>query len=119
MQGTFKNAQLVAMRSSLDPLLSHTGIVGYVAARNARTIDNALIEYYETRNRLVQKYGVEENGEVKLAIVSPEFAKFSEEFSPIQNLEQTIEIMTINDEQAISSNLSGEEMLATYWMLED
>ena len=119
MTKKFKNAQLVAMRQSLEPLLKHTGIVGYVAARNARTIDTALYEYYDARNQLVAKYGVEEDGEIKLSIISPAFAEFSQEFAPIQDVEQELEIITINSEQAISSNLLGEEMLAVNWMLED
>lgn len=119
MKKTFKNAQLVAMQTALEPLLKHQGFIGYAAAKNMRTITEALIEYYEVRNELIRKYGEVKDGEIKLSYQSPQFAKFSEEFAPIQNVEQEIDIVMIPYDQVINSNLLGEDMLAANWMLED
>ena len=56
----YKNAQLAAMLDSLEPLMKRKDSIGYIAARNARIISDALREYFDFRNELVRKYGEED-----------------------------------------------------------
>lgn len=123
MQKTLKNAQMAAMRNQLQPLLSHRDKIGYVAARNYRMLSECLVEYNTFRNSLIEKYGEEgknEDGQPVLQIKmdSPNFKQFCDELAPFNEMEHTVELMTAKYEDAIGC-LSGEEILAVDWMLED
>ena len=123
MQKTLKNAQMAVMRNQLQPLLSHRDKIGYVAARNYRMLSECLVEYNTFRNSLIEKYGEEgknEDGQPVLQIKmdSPNFKQFCDELAPFNEMEHTVELMTAKYEDAIGC-LSGEEILAVDWMLED
>lgn len=125
MKKKLKNSQMVLMRKSLEPLLSHRDKIGYVAARNCRLLSNSLVEYETFRRKLIDKYGTpdeDENGTligtVSIKMDSLDFKAFCDEMAPFNEIEHEVELMTCKYEDAIGC-LTGEEILAVDWMLED
>lgn len=118
MLKTYRNAQLDTMVATLRPMLERRDKIGYIAARNTRIIMEALTEYYNFRNELVEKYGEEIGGQMQLALTSPNFKQFSQEFSDIQNAQQDLDLMTLEYDDVIGE-LSGEEILLIDWMLKE
>lgn len=123
MKKTLKNSQMVFMRSQLTPLLSHRDKIGYIAARNVRILSNNLTEYEMFRNQLIEKYGedgTDEHGRPtkQIKVGSPNFQKFCDEMAPFNEMEHEVDLMTGKFKDAIGC-LSGEEILAIDWMLED
>lgn len=126
MKQKITNFKMEIMLEQLKPLLSLRNKVGYAAARNTRTLRNALTEYLLFKRELIEKYGepdIDINGKSKGTISidknSPNFAAFSEEFEQIRSIEHEIDLMTLKYDEVIGV-LSGEEILALDdWMLVD
>lgn len=118
-----KNSEINLMLHQLRPVLSNRNKVGYVAARNYRILSDALIEYNQFKNDLIKEYGSEttdENGDITIGIKidGPNFRTFCEKLQPINNVEQDISLIKAKYEDVIDV-LSGEEILAIDWMLEE
>jgi len=125
MEKTLKNSQMSLMLQQLRPLLSHRDKIGYAAARNYRFLSDSLTEYETFKRGLVEKYGrpdLDENGNdmgtISIQVGSPDFKAFCDELQPFNEMEHTVELMTAKYEDAVGC-LSGEEILAVDWMLED
>lgn len=123
MKKTLKNSEVFERLHSLKPLLSRRDKIGYVAARNYRFLSNSLVEYETIRRNLIEKYGEEGKGEdgaptYTLKMDSPNFKKFCDELAPFNEMEHEVELMAAKYDDAVG-NLSGEEILAIDWMLED
>ena len=123
MKKTFKNSQMLLMRSQLKPLLSRRDKIGYIAARNYRMLSDCLTEYDTFRNSLITKYGEDvkdENGASgkMLKMDSPNFLKFCDDLAPFNEMEHEVELMTAKYDDVVG-HLSGEEILNIDWMLED
>lgn len=123
MKKKLKNAQMAEMLSQLRPLLPHRDKIGYVAARNFRILSECLTEYETFRSNLIEKYGEEiqdDHGRpiIGVKIDSPNFKAFCDEIAPFNEMEHEVELMTAKYEDIIGC-LSGEEILAVDWMLEE
>ena len=123
MKKTLKNSEVFERLHSLKPLLSRRDKIGYIAARNYRFLSNSLVEYETIRLSLIEKYGEEgkdEHGAPNyiLKMDSPNFKQFCDELAPFNEMEHDVELMTAKYDDA-AGNLSGEEILAIDWMLED
>lgn len=125
MKKTLKNSKMNEMLYQLKPLLDRRDLIGYIAARNYRALTNCLTEFTTFRDDLIRKYGTpdkDENGNelstISLKVNSPNFKKFCEEIEPFNNMEHEVELMTAKYESVVG-NLSGDEILAIDWMLED
>lgn len=125
MKKKLKNIQMDQMLNSLRSILSHKDKIGYYAARNYRLLEDSLIEYQNFKNSLIAKYGttdVDADGNelqtISIKVGSENFDKFIEELEPFNNIEHEVELMIAKYEDAIGC-LSGEEILAIDWMLED
>lgn len=123
MKKTLKNAQMAGMLSQIRPILSKRDKIGYVAARNYRVLAECLTEYEAFRNSLIEKYGEETTDEhgratAGIKIESPKFKEFCDEMAPFNEMEHEVELMTAKYAETIGC-LSGEEILAIDWMLED
>ena len=99
------------------------GGIGYIAARNYRFLSNSLVEYETIRLSLIEKYGEEgkdERGQPTfvLKMESPNFKTFCDELAPFNEMTHEVELMTAKYSEA-EGNLTGEEILAIDWMLED
>jgi hypothetical protein len=121
----FKNIEIEQMIAKLKPLLPHRDRIGYIAARNTRILSDALTEYFEFKNRLIEKYGEKDKDAdgnelqtVSLKFDSPNFKEFQKEFNPIADVEQDIQIMTLKYNDIIGL-ISGTEILELSWMFED
>lgn len=125
MVKVFTNAKMAEMLFQLKPVLAQRNRIGYMAARNYRAISNSLIEYEAFRRELLEKYG-EVGGDpdgtgqpcISIKIGSPNFKQFCEELEVYSNMEHDVELMIAKYEDAVGV-LSGEEILAIEWMLED
>lgn len=53
-----------------------------------------------------------------LKMDSPNFKQFCDELAPFNEMEHEVELMTAKYDE-VAGNLSGEEILAIDWMLED
>ena len=118
-----KNLQMVEMIKNLKPLLSRTDMFGYVAARNTRILSNQLTEYNKVYDELLTRFSKtqkDENGEevFGISVGTPEFQSFCDALEPFANIEHEVELMTMKYEETIGC-LSGEEILALEWMLEE
>ena len=121
----YKNIEMENMAGTLRKHLDRQDVIGYAAARNTRILANELQEYTATRNRLVQKYGVEEldedgapTGVVEVRFDSEEFPKFLEELDGFAKIEHDPPLFKIKYEEAIG-RLTGTELLEIEWMFED
>lgn len=125
MKKKLKNIQMDHMINSLQKVLSHRDKIGYYAARNYRILNDSLIEYQNFKNSLIAKYGttdVDSDGKelqtISIKVGSQNFDDFLKELEPFNNIEHEVELMIAKYEDAIGC-LSGEEILAIDWMLED
>ena len=121
----FTNEQMGRMIETLKTLLPQRNKAGYVAARNTRLLMTELTEFNNIRNELIRKYGkpdVDEDGRelgtVSIDIGSEEFRKFTEEIGEYINIEHDVQIMKMKYDEVVGI-LSGEEILALDWMLEE
>lgn len=120
---TLKNLEMVNMVRQLQPLLSHKDLFGYVAARNTRILNEQLTEYTRVNREMLERFGTErlgENGVTELVVEvnTPAFKQFCEALEPFAGIEHEVELMTMKYEDTINC-LSGEEILALEWMLEE
>ncbi len=123
MKKVLKNSSMVEMLRQLQPILSHRDKLGYVAARNYRTLSNSLIEYDTIRRSLIEKYGEEGKDRdgtptVSIKVGSPNFKMFCDELAPFNEMEHEVELMLAKYDDAVGC-LTGEEILGVDWMLED
>lgn len=125
MKKKLKNIQMDQMINSLQKVLSHRDKIGYYAARNYRILNDSLVEYQNFKNSLIAKYGttdVDADGNelqtISIKVGSQNFDDFLKELEPFNNIEHEVELMIAKYEDAIGC-LSGEEILAIDWMLED
>ena len=119
------NLEIRAKLLSLQPILNQRGVIGYIAARNARVLTNALTEYSRFEREAIIKYGtsdLDSNGKslgtTSIKPSSDKFDQFIKEMDPLQKIQQDISI-TIAKYDDVIGVLSGEEILAIDWMLED
>ncbi|MCD8119767.1 MAG: hypothetical protein LUE29_09880 [Lachnospiraceae bacterium] len=125
MKKIYTNAALGDMLRTLRPFMSRKDKIGYISARNCRTITNALIDYNKFRDDLIKKYGEpdhdEEGNELPTSSIklnSPNFKLFCDELAPINMVEQELDLMTLNYSEVFEV-LSGDEIFSIDWMLED
>ena len=123
MKKKLKNSEVLVYLKSLKPLLARRDKIGYVAARNYRFLSNSIVEFDTIRLSLIEKYGEKGKDErgaptYTLKMDSPNFQQFCDELAPFNEMEHEVELMMAKYDDAIG-NLSGEEILAIDWMLED
>ena len=117
---TLKNCRMMEMANSLQPILTHRDKLGYYAARNTRILRDTLTEYITIRDQAFRKYGTPkpDTNQLVLNPRSPVFQKFCDEMVPFDNIEHEVSLHICKFEDAIDC-LTGEEILAIDWMLED
>lgn len=119
-----KNMEMVVMLHQLQPILAHKDIFGYAAARNARLLSDSLTEYEQVKSDLIERFGTEvtdkETGLITRAVKvgTPEFKDFCDAMEPFNEIEHEVDLMTMKYQDTINC-LTGEEILAISWMLED
>lgn len=118
----FKNRELDMMLNQLEPLLDRTDIIGYAAARNARSIRGLCGEYVTIKEKLISDLGnhvLDENGNpthiIELGPDSEKFDEFIESIEPIASIEHDFFPFVIKHEDGIGV-LSGRQFLELEWM---
>lgn len=99
------------------------GGIGSATSPPETTAFSPLVEYETIRLSLIEKYGEEgkdERGQPTfvLKMESPNFKTFCDELAPFNKMTHEVELMTAKYSEA-EGNLTGEEILAIDWMLED
>lgn len=117
------NIKMEQMLMALKPILPQRNKIGYIAARNTRVLNDALTEYFQFKNQLIEKYGEADKDEkgrdsISIKFDSPNFEQFNKEFTEFGTIEQDVSIMKLKYEEVIGF-LNGEEILNLSWMLED
>lgn len=117
---TYTNAQLERMMASASAHLERRDLIGYVCARNYRAISDAIVDYLAMKNALLHEYG-KTDGIGKMPYIDPSmsgYAEFIARYEPIANVEQDVTIMPLRYTDVVGE-LTGQEILAIDWMLED
>lgn len=119
------NLEIENMLIDLRPLLERKGVTGMVAARNTRILSDLVQEYAMKKQELIVKYGTpsldtngNETDEVSVVPGTEGFDKLLEELTPFAELEHEFNVMTVPIEK-VMDDLTGAEMLALEWMLEE
>lgn len=119
------NFEIDAMVYAMRPLLERKGLVGMVAARNTRVMCDTIQEYASTKAELIRKHGSESvsedgtpTGEIHIEEGGDAFREFMAELEPYASMSHEIDVMTV-PVRDVMSDLTGSEMLALEWMLED
>lgn len=116
---TYTNAQFEHMMASASAHLDRRDLIGYVCARNVRILRDALAEYVDAKNTLLAECGgVRDDGVPYIEPSMPRYVEFVERFEPIASVEQEVTIMPLRYNDVVGV-LTGEEILAIDWMLED
>ena len=125
MARAYKNIEMEQMISALEPFLERTDKIGYAAARNTRILRSCAKEYFDRRERLIEKYGqpqVDDGGNLtgltELRIGSPEFIEYAVEIEEWATIEHEPDLFLIKYDEAIGK-LSGAELLSIDFMFED
>lgn len=115
----YTNFKMEKMLRDLKPVLQYRGKAGYAAARNTRILCDTLTEFFQFRDDLIRKYGVEDgNGRIVITPENEKFYVFNEKLNKIGEIEHEVNLMSLKYDEVIEV-LSGEEMLNLEWMLED
>lgn len=120
----YTNFQMENMVASLQPLLDRVDVVGYVAARNFRSLQRELEDYFKFKNKLITELGSEEldesgnpTGNVSIKVGSKEFDAFIEKMQPIGESRCYPALFKLDPEECVDK-LSGSQMLAYEWMID-
>ena len=118
------NFQMERMVESLKPLLNRADVVGYVAARNVRSLQGELEEYFQMKNKFITDLGTEElddsgnpTGNISIKVGSREFDTFLEKMNPIAEARCYPTLFKLDPDECID-RLSGEQMLEYEWMID-
>lgn len=119
MKKTFTNFKMEELVLQMGPLLRQRGKLGYAAARNYRTLTDALTEYQQFKDELICKYGEKEaDGRFAITRDNPHRKEFMEELKVLGEIKQEVEVHMASMNEAMQV-LTGEELLISDWMLEE
>lgn len=120
----YTNFQMENMLNSLQPFIGRSDVVGYVAARNIRSLRGELEDYFVMKDKLITELGSEElddagnkTGNVSIAVGTKEFDAFMEKMEPIGKTRCYPTLFKLNAEECID-RLSGKQMLEFEWMID-
>lgn len=114
---SFTNYELELMLNNLQPVLKLRTTAGYKAAINARRIGEAITEYTQVKNSLIDEFGEETDGGKMVSPDASNFAEFLAKFNEIALIEQDIDLLKASKEE-VEGVLSGEEILACDWFID-
>ena len=115
------NEEFSRLIESIHPLLDRTDIIGYAVARNMRIISNEIQEYLTIKEIKMREFGeIDPNDPNRLLISvdSENYMKFVASMEEIAQVKHTVDVFKIKYDQ-VAGILSGNDILAIDWMLED
>lgn len=120
----YTNYQMEAMAESLQPILPRRDIAGYAAARNMRALLVELADYLDYKEGLINEYGEDEledgkpTGRKYVSEQSPLFEEFKSRLDEVGRIEAEPTLLHLKYPEIVEK-LSGEEILALDWMLDE
>ena len=95
--------------------LRETGRLGYAIAKNMRKIREEIQEYLDKRDEAAMRHGeVTPDGRFR---VEPEnVGAYLQEFAALNDIENDIDIMTVDTETFCGGGLTAQDMYALAWM---
>lgn len=114
------NRQMEQMLVSLEGLLGYYGKFGYAIAVNYHNLSEAAAPYITMRNAFMESHDFgepDENGLVKVAIDSPEYAEFMQGAGSILDEEADVDIRKVPPED-VPEGITASRLLSIFWMLE-
>lgn len=123
---TAKNSELNLYLNNMSNFLNRSDIVGYICARNSRVILDALVEYQDVQHKLINELGKEifddegkPTGQMGINVSDKEnFEKFLSGIKPYADIEQRVDILTLNYDE-VQGILTGSEILLLDFMCID
>ena len=123
---TAKNSELNLYLNNMSNFLNRSDIVGYICARNSRVILDALVEYQDVQHKLINELGKEifddegkPTGQMGINVSDKEnFEKFLSGIKPYADIEQKVDILTLNYDE-VQGILTGSEILLLDFMCID
>lgn len=119
------NQRITELVPTLEPLLERRDRIGYVAARNTRTMLDATAEYERRRDELIQEHGTpgtdedgNETGAYEIRIGTPAYAAFERDIREWAEFEHDLALIPLTFDE-VEGRLSGTEILAIDWMLSE
>lgn len=121
---TYTCFQMEGMSNKVQSLLNKDDVVGYVAARNIRVLQNELEDYLVMKNKFITELGSDEldengnpTGNVSIKVGTEQFDKFMEKMKPIGETTSNPSIFKLDAEECIDK-LTGMQMLEFEWMID-
>lgn len=122
---TLTNNDMEAKIESLSTLLDRDDVIGYVAARNTRRLQDASFEYAKIKIDLLNKYGKEvlddnnnPTGRITLSSSDPHYDEVVTKLEQTANIEHVVKIFVLPYEE-VKNKLTGREILQIDWMLDE
>ena len=122
---TLTNNDMEGKIAVLEAFLDRDDIVGYVAARNTRRLQDASFEYAKIKTDLINKYGTDilddegnPTGRVALSPSNPKYTEVINKLEETAKIEHVVTIFTLPYEE-IKNKLTGREILQIDWMLDE
>ena len=112
-----KYSQAEQLGIAMVSLLDTKGSCGLKIARNLRTIQDELKEYYQRKEELFKKYGEEKDGQLIVEKSSPLFEEFTKELNEL-DLDVDFPFRKITEQELIDSGLSAKQMTLIWEMVE-
>lgn len=117
------NIEMSAYLNSLKEISGKTkGKLSYAVARNIRKLTNELVEFEDTRNELICKYGSEtENGQY---IIDPQsnpdgFEKYWKDMQEYSYISHDVDIFRIDPVVFETSDLTAEDIMNIEFMIDE
>ena len=122
---TLTNNDMEAKIAVLEAFLDRDDIIGYVAARNTRRLQDASFEYAKMKADLLNKYGTDvlddngnPTGRVSLSPSDPHYKEVAEKLEKVSVIMHTVKIFVIPYDE-VKNKLTGREILQIDWMLDE
>lgn len=116
------NKDLYIYSQNLNSLMDKvSGKIGYIVSYNLRKIIEELREYEDIRDKTINKFGSvnEETQQFSIKVGSDAYKEYLKEMKPYEDIEHEINFLKINPKDLYDSNLTGKEMLAISFMIND
>ncbi len=115
------NQQMDMALNVLQEISTKTsGKLGYIVAKNMRILANELVEYNKIKDETIKEFGSpDDEGHYSIKVDSPEFKQFVAKMQEYADIETDVNIITIDPELIYSTDITGAEINAILFMIND
>ena len=91
------NITMLAGIETMNKFPNATGKIAYAMSRNIRIFSQELQDFYKEKERLVKKYGTEdEDGNISIDKNSSNWVAFLQEYQPLLDIEIDVDVFQID-----------------------